>query len=34
MDEDQAVRKNRLGLLQSITRFSDGVLDMTRLEGF
>jgi glycyl-tRNA synthetase len=34
MDEDQAVRKNRLGLLQSITRFADGVLDMTRLEGF
>jgi len=34
MDEDQAVRKNRLGLLQSITRIADGVLDMTRLEGF
>ena len=34
MDEDQAVRKNRLGLLQSIARFADGVLDMTRLEGF
>jgi glycyl-tRNA synthetase len=34
MDEDQEVRKNRLGLLQSITRFADGVLDMTRLEGF
>ncbi len=34
MDEDQATRKNRLGLLQKITRLADGTLDMTRLEGF
>ena len=34
MDEDQAVRENRLGLLQSITSLADGVLDFTRLEGF
>jgi len=34
MDEDQAVRENRLGILQSIARIADGVLDMTRLEGF
>ena len=34
MDEDQALRENRLGLLQRITRLSEGILDMTRLEGF
>jgi glycyl-tRNA synthetase len=34
MDEDQAVRENRLGILQRIARLADGVLDMTRLEGF
>ena len=34
MDEDQAVRENRLGILQGITRLGDGVLDFTRLEGF
>ncbi|NQS90832.1 MAG: glycine--tRNA ligase subunit beta [Chloroflexi bacterium] len=34
MDEDQAVKENRLGLLQIITGFADGIVDMTRLEGF
>ena len=34
MDEDLAVRENRLGLLQSIAGFADGILDLTRLEGF
>ena len=34
MDEDQQVRENRLGLLQRITRLSEGTLDMSRLEGF
>ena len=34
MAEDQAVRENRLGMLQRITRLADGALDMTRLEGF
>jgi len=34
MDEDLALRENRLGLLQIIAGFADGVLDLTRLEGF
>ncbi|MCJ7716564.1 MAG: glycine--tRNA ligase subunit beta [Anaerolineales bacterium] len=34
MDEDQAVRENRLGMLQIIAGLADGVLDLTRLEGF
>jgi glycyl-tRNA synthetase len=34
MDEDQAVRENRLALLQAITRLAEDTLDFTRLEGF
>jgi glycyl-tRNA synthetase len=34
MDEDQSLRNNRLGLLQSITSLAEGILDFTRLEGF
>ncbi len=34
MAEDPALRRNRLGLLQSIVSLSDGVADMSRLEGF
>ena len=34
MDEDQKIRENRLGLLQGISGLADGILDMTRLEGF
>ncbi|MFN2112732.1 MAG: glycine--tRNA ligase subunit beta [Anaerolineales bacterium] len=34
MDEDQATRENRLGLLQSISALAEGTLDLTRLEGF
>jgi glycyl-tRNA synthetase len=34
MDEDQAVRENRLALLQAIARLAEGTLDFTRLEGF
>ena len=34
MDEDQAVRENRLGLLQSIAALTSGVADLSKLEGF
>lgn len=34
MDDDQKVRENRLGILQVIAGLADGILDMTRLEGF
>ncbi len=34
MAEDRAVRENRLGLLQRIAGLTDGVVDLSRLEGF
>ena len=34
MDEDQALRENRLGLLQRISALSDDVADLSYLEGF
>ncbi|MDH5605891.1 MAG: glycine--tRNA ligase subunit beta [Anaerolineae bacterium] len=34
MDEDDAVRRNRLGLLQRIAALAEGAADMSRLEGF
>jgi glycyl-tRNA synthetase len=34
MHEDQALRENRLGLLQDIWDLSQGIVDVTRLEGF
>jgi glycyl-tRNA synthetase beta subunit len=34
MDEDMTVRQNRLALLQQITKLSDGVADLSQLEGF
>jgi glycyl-tRNA synthetase len=34
MAEDEMVRKNRLGLLQRIARMTDGIADMSKLEGF
>ena len=34
MADDQAVRENRLGLLQKIAALSSGVADLSRLEGF
>jgi glycyl-tRNA synthetase len=34
MHEDQALRQNRLGLLQDIWALSQGIVDVTRLEGF
>jgi glycyl-tRNA synthetase len=34
MVEDEQVRKNRLGLLQRISALADGVVDMSKLEGF
>ena len=34
MTEDETVRLNRLGLVQSIAALADGVADMSRLEGF
>jgi len=34
MDDDQAVRENRLSLLQRIAALANGVADMSKLEGF
>ena len=34
MVEDEQVRENRLGLLQRISAMADGVVDMSKLEGF
>lgn len=34
MDEDAAVRENRLALLQSIARLAQGTADLSHLEGF
>ena len=34
MHEDQALRESRLGLLQDIWGLSQGIVDVTRLEGF
>jgi glycyl-tRNA synthetase len=34
MADDQAVRENRLGLLQRIASLSNGVADLSKLEGF
>jgi glycyl-tRNA synthetase len=34
MHKDQALRENRLGLLQDIWALSQGIVDVTRLEGF
>ena len=34
MAEDKDVRENRLGLLQKIAGLSNGVADLSKLEGF
>ena len=34
MDADPALRKNRLGLLQRIVALSEGVVDLTQMDGF
>jgi glycyl-tRNA synthetase len=34
MHEDRALRENRLGLLQDMWELSQGIVDVTRLEGF
>jgi len=34
MAEDEALRNNRLGLLQAISRLTDGIVDLTVMEGF
>jgi len=34
MDEDQTLRENRLGLLQRISALSEGIVDLSHLEGF
>jgi glycyl-tRNA synthetase len=34
MAEDQAVKENRLGLLQRIASLARGVADLSKLEGF
>ncbi|MFQ5409751.1 MAG: glycine--tRNA ligase subunit beta, partial [Anaerolineales bacterium] len=34
MADDEAVRNNRLGLLQSVAALADGIVDLSALEGF
>ncbi len=34
MTEDKALRENRLALLQHIARLTEGIVDLTRVEGF
>ena len=34
MVEDEKLRQNRLGLLQRIAGLANGIVDMSRLEGF
>ncbi|MEY4221398.1 MAG: glycyl-tRNA synthetase, partial [Chloroflexota bacterium] len=34
MDEDAAVRSNRLGLLQRVAALGTGIADLSKLEGF
>jgi len=34
MDENQAVRENRLGLLQAVSNLAAGIVDLSKLEGF
>ena len=34
MDEDQAVRENRLGLVQKVANLASGIVDLSKLEGF
>ncbi len=34
MDEDKVVRANRLGLLQEVSRLAEGIVDLSKLEGF
>jgi glycyl-tRNA synthetase len=34
MTEDQTLRRNRLGLLQRVVALTEGVMDLSRLEGF
>ncbi len=34
MTEDEKIRENRLGLLQSIAALANGIADLSKLEGF
>ena len=34
MDEDQAIRENRLGLLQAVSNLAAGIVDLSKLESF
>ncbi len=34
MDEDQALRKNRLALVEQIAGLAEGIIDLSKLEGF
>ncbi|MDK1081166.1 MAG: glycine--tRNA ligase subunit beta [Anaerolineae bacterium] len=34
MDDDKALKENRLGLLQKIASLADGIADLSKLEGF
>ena len=34
MDKDEAVRRNRLGLLQNISALTEGIVDLSLVEGF
>jgi len=34
MDKDEALRRNRLGLLQGISALTEGIVDLSLVEGF
>jgi glycyl-tRNA synthetase beta subunit len=34
MDEDASLRENRLAQLQHVAALADGIVDLSRLEGF
>jgi glycyl-tRNA synthetase len=34
MDQDPSIRKNRLGLIQAVASLTEGVVDLSQLEGF
>jgi len=34
MDPDPAVRQNRLALLQQLAALAEGIVDLSKLEGF
>ena len=34
MADDEAIRENRLALLQRVAQLADGIVDLSKLEGF